>query len=522
MDEGRGDRWRKKLYPEAEVPSELREYYDVSVWIPSLRGTLVSPPGVEKTEDGFPTGAVFICHACYGNMSVDNGKPPKFSIANGFDIGTLPESVQDATGIERRLTSMTCLAVPITVLRGGKHTFIKGHVTVVTMDPVPIAVRLPQILSKEAEKFLVVIAGKLTPAQDVSAMKRHACRVEVVRRLLEFYAEHNKLYQEAGVIIDQTSMELLGQGENEAVSVQRVDEAVLGSNEDDADQNCYRDAESARNGVASSDCEEKGAKMERTSQETELTYKEIGTIMVNTSPQTTVEALKTAQDTVLVRNHGRYVSDYDGNLLGLAFPDLFPYGRGHPGTKRRVPVSFEECCRHYLRLSPRQFAQHSIFGMVAFDLCGKRRVAISTTVRAKYRSDEFEAFGRVTREELGDALQRQKEKRENAFAGRAPVRDEDKDVGSCRNANGMLKNVRISQARMWGSGEERLMYRRQAFAMDTFMKSGAFFVTITPSDIGTMMISILAGVVCPEDVLKMDVRSVHNRSQRIRVAGLDP
>lgn len=86
----------------------------------------------------------------------------------------------------------------------------------------------------------------------------------------------------------------------------------------------------------------------------------------------------------------------------------------------------------------------------------------------------------------------------------------------------MLRNVRISKSNMWGSGEERLTYRRQGFAMDTFMKSGAFFVTITPSDVGTMMISVLAGVVTPEEVQKLEVGEVHPYAQRIRVAGLDP
>lgn len=76
--------------------------------------------------------------------------------------------------------------------------------------------------------------------------------------------------------------------------------------------------------------------------------------------------------------------------------------------------------------------------MVAFDVCGKRRVATSTTVRTRFRSDQFEDFGRVTREELGVALQKQREKRENAFSGKlrqVEVVAENENMESCRHAN---------------------------------------------------------------------------------------
>lgn len=86
----------------------------------------------------------------------------------------------------------------------------------------------------------------------------------------------------------------------------------------------------------------------------------------------------------------------------------------------------------------------------------------------------------------------------------------------------LLRNVKISQAKMWGSGEERLAYRRKAFALDTFFKSGAFFVTLTPSDMGTMMVSVLAGRVSAERVREMELGKVSSHAERVCLAGLDP
>lgn len=218
----------------------------------------------------------------------------------------------------------------------------------------------------------------------------------------------------------------------------------------------------------------------------ELNYKEIRSVLVETSPQTTVEALSIARNAVLVRNQGDFVSSYDGDLFGLAFPDLFPYGRGHPGTERRVAVSLEQCLRYYLRLSGRQFAQHPTFALVSFDVCGRRRVANSTAISARHRSGQYESIATVSREELANALISQKKRREHAMAGRSSTSTTARDESK---ANMLLRNVRVSQSHMWASGGgERLTYRRKAFSMDAFLKSGTIFVTITPSDVGTITV----------------------------------
>lgn len=58
--------------------------------------------------------------------------------------------------------------------------------------------------------------------------------------------------------------------------------------------------------------------------------------------------------------------------------------------------------------------------------------------------------------------------------------------------------------------------------MDAFLKSGAFFVTITPSDVGTMMVSILAGQVTAANVRSMQRGDIPDSAERLRISGLDP
>lgn len=147
-------RWRAKLRGSENVPNVLRKYYDVSGVVHELRGSLLSQSGLEK-RGGPHTGYLILCPECFRAMKIGN-KPPKFAIAIGFDIGKLPGFLQDGNCMERRLISLTAVAARMTVLKGGKHRAIKWHVSVMHMNPVSIARRLPNLLQSDDEQFLVV------------------------------------------------------------------------------------------------------------------------------------------------------------------------------------------------------------------------------------------------------------------------------------------------------------------------------------------------------------------------------
>lgn len=110
------ERWCSILQPCADVPMPLISYYDISEWVPNLKGAMLSRNGVVRNDGGMPIGKIFVCDRCYKCMSQSTDRPPKFSIANGFDIGRLPENLRNANVIERRVTSLTSIAIPLTVL----------------------------------------------------------------------------------------------------------------------------------------------------------------------------------------------------------------------------------------------------------------------------------------------------------------------------------------------------------------------------------------------------------------------
>ncbi len=323
LNDAKASKWRSKLFHYGDVPDLVKAHYDISSLVPRLHGMLLSKSGVERNSSGQPTGGVFVCSTCEQSLKGSGKSPPKFSIVNGFEIGVLPDSLRDITQIEKRLTSLTSLSVPLTVLRGGKHTMLKGHVFVMTIDPGAIVTKLPHLLPSGTHKCLVVIAGRLTPAQKILGMRRYSCRVHTIRHLLEFYISNNKLYKSAGVTIDFEALEILEKNGPYAA----VD--LTTSNSQENAQVIGDETSSVRNPVHFQDA---------ISEAEETTYHETSSVFVNQSPQSSVETLQSAQNTVLVRNQGSFISDYDNDLLGMAFPDLFPYGRGHPSTERRVKV----------------------------------------------------------------------------------------------------------------------------------------------------------------------------------------
>ncbi len=62
-----------------------------------------------------------------------------------------------------------------------------------------------------------------------------------------------------------------------------------------------------------------------------------------------------------VQQLGKFVPFSDPNLFAKLFPRRFPFGYGHPGAERKVPVSLEQCIKHYLSISSRMFSQDDTF-----------------------------------------------------------------------------------------------------------------------------------------------------------------
>ena len=99
--------------------------------------TNFAPRGVPSSSDGEnerDVTKVRVCDKFFRSIQQespgpgDSLNPPKFSIANGSAIGSLPVCLKDATITENRLISLASFSLPILIARGGSHRAIRDNV----------------------------------------------------------------------------------------------------------------------------------------------------------------------------------------------------------------------------------------------------------------------------------------------------------------------------------------------------------------------------------------------------------
>ncbi len=70
-----------------------------------------------------------ICKSCHDSLrkpSKDKNLP-EFAIGNGFQLGELPDHLNDSTFPEIWLTSLAAMTPPVFALYGGKHKSLRCH-----------------------------------------------------------------------------------------------------------------------------------------------------------------------------------------------------------------------------------------------------------------------------------------------------------------------------------------------------------------------------------------------------------
>lgn len=123
-----------------------------------------------------------------------NNIPPKYSIANGFDIGNLPESLSDLTQPELWLVSLVTFSPPITILKGGKHKKLMKHVTFFDSNPFEVIEKIDKI-TKNKETFLVVFTSPCTKKEEKLIQKQYQVRKSKIESLMEHFCENHESYK---------------------------------------------------------------------------------------------------------------------------------------------------------------------------------------------------------------------------------------------------------------------------------------------------------------------------------------
>lgn len=193
------------------------------------------------------------------------------------------------------------------------------------------------------------------------------------------------------------------------------------------------------------------------------------------------------------------------------FPDLFPYGRGHPGEKINNKVSFELCIQHYLRLSSHKFSKHPYFTLIMFDMISKRKEISNAYFELNISKSDVETIQSVEIQDLKIFLERKCQQIRNfqngldnnlTFSGKTlsePVKL-------------LLKNVEIVASSWFETIEEKTNDLRKAWSFTNYYNGAAVFVTLNPNDTGSALLNIYSGNTKVNEVKELDFELIPPRA----------
>jgi hypothetical protein len=454
------------------LPEQLIDEYDCSGVAAELKGILLSKAGVDDA------GTLHVCETC--RASLEKFEIPKFSINNGFFVGSLPAELQDITLPERLMTQLVSVVAVTRVMRGGCHRAIRSHCLTFDATPGPPATMLPSRMDGKSA-YRVVLAGPFTTAQQARTRKMNRVRRAVVEDLLRFYRTNNPLY--ADVPVDCSRLE-----EDE------VPDGILYEERDADVEADDMDVEGERVGGASD--RDATVREDEVMERRVVFVSDVREVSTEGSPSVVEQYGGTSSTPQFLVRHSSRFTSRSNELFAQIFPHLFPHGRGHPGEERQVPVSLEACIRHYSMLSSRRFAQDELFLLIAFDHISLQKMYTQVALKCKRNPSAYARYGDVSEGDLADALREKELRRQGRTAAPRGVRS---------MASRLLDSVELSGGAIWGSDVERGQCRRRAFAYQTRFGQPALFVTLTPNVSESFVMAQYCGVTSVHSLFDADL-----------------
>ena len=422
-----------------------------------------------------------VCSKCMNSLKRQkkSGVSPKYSIANGNAIGTIPSTIvfdggdgqmkslrtikdaldENGSPIPNRseslVTSVMAAAIApirpyayIFSYRGGQHHSLIGNFQFFELNQTKVVGALDCLhQSGNSSNIYVVLNGRMTPTQKEIVRKKAELDIPLYFGLLRWFKAHHPAYKDVP-IGDATS----------SLKVELIEDPSTDANTDNDKPD---DPKENREGGATFYFSGGGEPTTDTS-------------VYRSSKELVMALLKDHSAPTLAIHGGDYASHLDVKKLENVFPAVFPFGSGGPTLDRQNPISDEELIRHYLRLSLPQFME-SEFVLVANYLLGQILSFKSAVMKCRPLVDEHgtavgDEIGRMTVEEIEELL------------GGGDEEDHGGDDGANTTAKRFLRAVSASCRHLGTSAEAAKVARRKCFALQDFFGMHSLFITITIDD----------------------------------------
>ena len=435
--------------------SELVKQYEVD----GMVGLLLSQRSRCETGRGYVA-----CQSCRDSITNHSSyqSPPKNAIANGFVIGYIPKVfvLRNKDGTTREITLKDdditdILRAMLAPTRAYGYTFsyfagaqqsIQGHYIFYEVDQTHMGSVLNDIQNTGASPHIhIVLGGRYTPTQKRMIEKKREVNTTLYTNLMTwFIQESGHPGYDLVTVPAECPKPVLVREETEKQNT--VDESVDAKIEEQFDGGTYYFS-SAND--PSSDTGVHGTRLKFTRS------------LLNRTPPT------------LLAYGGDYKSG-SGLLLEDAVPTAFPFGLGGPRMPRRNTVSLEKCLAHYGRLSLDQFMRGD-FCLIAIHMLDRQLSYTSGKIKCRANIDGVPLAEKISQ---------------------LTVKDLEDIVSGSNTSNSatsrLLTSVSASCKAMGHTSEAAAHWRRIFFALSDRNGMNAFMLTVTPNDLATFSVKVLA------------------------------
>lgn len=430
-----------------KLKEDLKKQYRVNR--DGLKDLLLSPRS-RKFDDGYT--ACNGCSIALGSKFCTKTKPPKFAIANGFAIGSIPKSISitDKNGTRKKINIeqnnltelMKTMLAPIRPYgyifsySGGSQKSIRGNYQFFEMDHDRLGAVVNQLNQAGfGEHIYVVLCGRMTLKQKNIIRTRATINTQLFIDLLTWF-------------IDESGH----QGFKNTTAPDKSPQPIFiedSENNNNTDKSINEEIEN------NMEC---GTFHFSTAQNPSSK-----TSVFRTEDKFAMNLLNESMPTLLTYG-GTYANSQETNIENI-LPCAFPFGSGGIQAIRPVKISPELVIKHYMRLSLPQFMEAPT--ILILNHINNRYMSYKTGVMMCRSSVDGTPLGETISTLTSTDLEQ--------------IRSNKTD---CLNTNtqSFLKAISTSCRSMGNTPEAAKFNRRKMFAMLDYFGLNSLFLTTTPDD----------------------------------------
>ena len=328
--------------------------------------------GQVRPEESNSSFAELLCDSCYKNekkFGLDNNVIPYWIGKDGIRYTTVPQVLQELTFAEKQLIALVTSHMNLIHLKNGTLGST-GHVVALEQDISSVATILPR-LPKDV-RIVKVLRKSQTKKQEVFE-KMFTVRKQVVLDALRWLVQHNQLYKQYAVRVEEKNLEWMGTSETAVLP-------VFQSLYDHSSQN-YSGDDDDDTGPAPTQTLTGVLHKENAEFDVAGTFSNIDSFVPSEEDR---ELLKTIKNSKYGKKKGavinwpefsdKAISEYgEKKIFCMLFPWLYPGGNGDYNEERKHKVTPKEWAKQQLFLKDGRFAEDKIWCFYALNYAERRR-----------------------------------------------------------------------------------------------------------------------------------------------------